>query len=155
MNQPPITIRPACLADAPTITVYNLRMAHETEDLRLNPSTVEQGVRAVFEDDRRGNYFVAERAGAVIACLLVTHEWSDWRNGDIWWIQSVYVHPEHRRQGVFRTLFAEAERLARAQGAVAMRLYVERDNADAGRTYESLGMTRASYDIMHRSLLPE
>jgi ribosomal protein S18 acetylase RimI-like enzyme len=149
---PAVTVRRAELRDAATIAVFNLRMAFETEQLRLNPSTLEHGVRAVFADERRGTYFVAEHAGVVIGCLLVTHEWSDWRNGDVWWLQSVFVDAEHRRRGAFRAMYAHVEALARASEAVALRLYLERHNVRARETYASLGFEVTEYDVMHRPL---
>ena len=138
--------------DGATIAVFNLRMAFETEKRRLNPSTLERGVKAVFEDPRRGSYFVAEFNGMVIGCLLITHEWSDWRNGDVWWLQSVYVDADHRRRGAFRAMYAHVESLAREAGAIALRLYLERHNARARETYASLGFEATDYDIMHRPL---
>ena len=150
MNE--IRIRAATLNDAATIAVFNLRMAFETEALRLNPSTVERGVRGVFADASRGAYFVAEQNGHVVACLLVTREWSDWRDGDMWWIQSVYVHDDARRQGVFKTMYAHVRDAARTAGVVALRLYVERHNDRARQTYAALGMSATAYEIMHEAL---
>lgn len=147
-----IVVRAGELRDSATIAVFNLRMAFETEKRRLNPTTLERGVKAVFEDPRRGDYFVAEFAGQVIACLLITHEWSDWRNGDVWWLQSVYVDPDHRRRGAFRAMYAHVESLAREAGAIALRLYLEKHNARARETYASLGFEATDYDIMHRPL---
>ena len=147
-----VTVRRAERRDAATIAVFNLRMAFETEQRRLNPSTLEHGVQAVFEDPHRGTYYVAEFMGAVIGCLLVTHEWSDWRNGDVWWLQSVFVDAEHRRRGAFRAMYAHVENLARAAGVVALRLYLERHNARARETYASLGFEPTDYDVMHRPL---
>lgn len=138
--------------DSATIAVFNLRMAFETEKRRLNPTILERGVRAVFEDPRRGTYYVAELSGHVVGCLLVTHEWSDWRNGDVWWLQSVYVDPDHRRRGAFRAMYAHVESLAREANAIALRLYLERHNAHARETYASLGFEPTDYDIMHRPL---
>lgn len=147
-----VTIRPATPRDAATIAVFNLRMAWETEHLRLNPTTIEQGVRGVFEEPSRGTYYVAELNGPVVGCLLVTREWSDWRNGDMWWIQSVYVAEEARRKGVFKTLYAHVRDAAKSAGVVALRLYVEKDNARAKQTYASLGMSLTEYDVMHEDL---
>ena len=91
-------------------------MAMETENLALDPSTISPGVRAVFADPSRGQYFVAESDGNVVGCLMITHEWSDWRNGDIWWIQSVYVHEDFRRKGVFSALYQHVQKVAHAAG---------------------------------------
>lgn len=149
---PAIQVRRAELRDAATIAVFNLRMAFETEKRRLNPTVLERGVKAVFEEPRRGTYYVAESGGLVIGCLLVTHEWSDWRNGDLWWLQSVYVDADHRRRGVFRAMYAHVEALAREAGAIGLRLYLERHNARARETYASLGFEATDYDVMHRPL---
>ena len=147
-----ITVRAARPSDAATISVFNLRMAWETEHLRLDPTTVERGVRAVFDQPSRGAYFVAQLGGEVVACLLVTREWSDWRNGDMWWIQSVYVRDDARRQGVFKAIYAQVRAAAITAGVVALRLYVERANDRAKQTYASLGLSLTDYDIMHESL---
>jgi GNAT superfamily N-acetyltransferase len=141
-------IRPATAADVPMLVECNLAMARETEHKALDRGVVTRGTRAVLEDIRRGFYLVAERDGNVVGCLLITYEWSDWRNGDWWWFQSVYVVPAARRSGVFRTLFAEVERRAREAGAVGLRLYVERDNARALRTYRLLGMEEEPYRML-------
>ena len=124
-------------------------MAMETEHKRLDPDTVRQGVRAVLEEPARGCYFIAERdPGEPVGTLMLTHEWSDWRNGNWWWIQSVYVDPAHRRSGVYRALYDHVHALAQATPDVCgLRLYVERENANAQRTYESLGMSDAGYAI--------
>ena len=149
---PAVAIRLGRRADAATIAVFNIRMAHETEDLRLDPSLIERGVLGVFDDPTRGTYFIAEIESAVAGCLMVTHEWSDWRNGDMWWIQSVYVHPDHRRRGIFRRLYAHVRNAAMEAGAVTLRLYVEKHNEQAKQVYASLGMSRTEYDIMQETL---
>lgn len=147
-----ILVRRGELKDAVTIAAYNIHMALETERKRLDPYTVSAGVRSVLEDESKGIYFVAQVGDRVIGQLMITHEWSDWRNGDIWWIQSVYVHPEFRKRGVFKRLFAKAEESARAAGAVMIRLYVENDNSAAQETYAHLGMTRTAYTVMEKDL---
>lgn len=147
-----IHVRLGELRDAATIAVFNLRMAFETEQRRLNPTNLERGVRAVFEQPSRGTYVVAEIDRLVVGCVMITHEWSDWRNGDVWWLQSVYVDLEFRRRGVFRAMYDFIEIKAREAGAVALRLYLERHNARARETYASLGFERTDYDIMHRPL---
>ena len=147
-----ITIRLGAMRDAATIAVFNLRMAMETENLRLDPSTIEQGVKAIFDVPTRGKYFVAEHRGTIVGCLLVTHEWSDWRNGDMWWLQSVYVDPDVRRLGVFKAMFAHVEKLARDAGAVAIRLYHESHNERAHEAYKRLGFENTDYAMMHKAL---
>ncbi|MDO1529613.1 GNAT family N-acetyltransferase [Fulvimonas sp. R45] len=145
-------IRPATRADVPTLVEWNLAMAWETESRRLDPAVLARGVGAVFDAPHRGFYLVAERDGAAIGGLLVTYEWSDWRDGDFWWIQSVYVAPGARRGGVFRLLHAEVARRAREAGAVGVRLYVETENLRAQATYEGLGMDRCHY-FMYEQML--
>lgn len=146
----PPTIRPATRTDVPFLVAGNAAMARETEGKALDRDVLKRGVDAVFADPRRGFYLVAEHAGEAVGCLLVTFEWSDWRNGDWWWIQSVYVSPAQRRHGVFRALYAETERRARAAGTVGLRLYVERDNARAQATYRALGMEEEPYRMLRR-----
>ena len=145
---PAIIIRDAQLVDAPTIADFNIAMALESENLRLDPPTVLAGVRAVFADPARGRYFLATIDAKIVGQLLITHEWSDWRNGDIWWIESVYVHPDHRRCGVFRTLYSQVRSIAQEEGARGLRLYVERENHRAQNTYKSLGMDLTHYLVM-------
>jgi len=144
-------IRPAAVSDAAVIAEFNCQLAAETEGKTLDAETVRQGVQALLESPSRGRYFVAESAGQVIGQIMHTLEWSDWRNGDIWWIQSVFVHSEHRRRGVFRALSQHLEELAKqTPGVVGIRLYVERENDRAQQTYSSLGFDRAGYLVMER-----
>lgn len=147
-----ITIRPAIPADIPHLVDWNAAMAYETEDKALDRGVLQRGVAAVFDEPRRGFYLIAERDGAAVGGLLVTYEWSDWRDGDFWWIQSVYVTTDARRGGVFRTLYDEVVRRAREAGAVGVRLYVEVENARAQRTYTDLGMHRCDYHMYERAL---
>jgi ribosomal protein S18 acetylase RimI-like enzyme len=150
MSEP--VIRPATRADIPALAAWNAAMAWETETKRLDPEVLARGVAGVFDEPRRGFYLVAERDGAAVGGLLVTYEWSDWRDGDFWWIQSVYVAPAARRGGVFRLLHAEVVRRAREAGAVGVRLYVETENQRAQATYEGLGMQRCHYFMYEQSL---
>lgn len=148
----PLAVRGARADDAALIARWMIAMAWETEHKALEPDVVARGVRAVFEEPARGRYFIAERIDderiATVGVLMLTHEWSDWRDGDWWWIQSVYVDPAHRRQGVYRALYEHVHALARATpGVCGLRLYVERANANAQRTYASLGMIDAGYAI--------
>ncbi len=148
----PISIRPANPSDVACIAAFNIAMAWETEKLRLDTDTVQQGVNSVFSDAAKGQYIVADLGGSTVGCLMITHEWSDWRNGDIWWIQSVYVDPDHRRKGVFKSLYRHVEAIARKAGVVAIRLYVEHDNASGKATYQKLGMSMTHYDVMQQDL---
>ena len=148
-----LTVRRASKADCPKLIEYNSAMAYETEHKRLDEQTLASGVAAALADPAKGFYLVADIAGEVVGQLMITTEWSDWRNGWFWWIQSVYVRPEARKQGVFRALFHESERLARSAGdVVGLRLYVERENSNAQRTYESLGMHDAGYLVFEKML---
>jgi GNAT superfamily N-acetyltransferase len=145
-----VQVRAGVASDAETIADFNIKMAMETEHLRLDPPTVNAGVRAGLADAAKARYFVAEIDGRVVGQLMLTHEWSDWRNGDIWWIESVYVHPDHRGRGVFGTLYRYVAELARTEAVVALRLYVEKENANAKKTYEKLGMKMTCYDVMEQ-----
>src|SRR5258705_12967452 len=135
MRDQAVHYRSAKAEDASIIADFNILMAMETEKLALDPSSIFPGVRAVLVDPSRGQYFVAEIEGKVAGCLSITHECSDWRNGDIWWIQSVYVHADFRRRGVFAGLYRHVEKAARAAAAVGLRLYMEEENAAAQATY--------------------
>lgn len=148
-----LQIRTATIADVPTLAAWAQAMALETERKRLDPATVNAGVHAVLEQPRRGIYYLAVRDAIPVGTLMLTWEWSDWRCGDWWWIQSVYVAPAWRRQGVYRALHAHVQALAAASAEVCgLRLYVERDNAAAQRTYQALGMRDAGYRVYEAAL---
>lgn len=149
---PSLLIRAATPADIPSLLAWNTAMAWETEHKRLDPTLLERGIAGVFEQPRRGFYLIAERDSEAVGSLLVTYEWSDWRCGDFWWIQSVYVAPDARRGGVFRALYAQVERQAGAASAVGLRLYVETENQRAQATYADLGMQQCHY-LMYESAL--
>ncbi|NIQ03891.1 MAG: GNAT family N-acetyltransferase [Nitrospinaceae bacterium] len=143
-----LVIREAVLQDASTLLEFNLALARETEGVRLDPDTVRRGIHQALEDSRLGRYFVAETEGTVVGQLLITYEWSDWRNGQIWWMQSVFVDPAYRRRGVFRALYEHVRVRARADSAVrALRLYVKEDNHRGQNTYRSLGMGLSGYVV--------
>ena len=132
--------------DLQVITGFNRAMALETEDRKLQDGRSLAGVRRLLDEPGLGFYLVAERDGEVVGSLMVTYEWSDWRDGLFWWIQSVYVRPQARRQGVFRALYEEVSALALADpSACGLRLYVERENTRAQATYEALGMAPTHY----------
>jgi len=146
-------IRAAEQADGDIIATFNIHMALETEGKELPDDIIGPGVKALLKDRAKGRYWVAEVDGRAIGQLMVTYEWSDWRNGIIWWIQSVYVHPDWRRKGVFRALYSHVESLAAAEPSViGLRLYVEENNNKAQQTYEVLGMTRPGYVVMESLL---
>ncbi len=143
-----LLIRAGQSGDERVLADFNTRMAWETEQLTLDPSTITAGVHAALTDPTKAQYFVAEVAGQVVGQLMITYEWSDWRNGNIWWVQSVYVDPDFRRRGIFRALYEHARQQSRFAGAVGMRLYVERHNNSAQATYQRLGMRDAGYGVM-------
>ena len=120
-------------------------MARETESIELDGSVVTRGVHAVFDDPSRGRYFVAEAEGEVIASLLITYEWSDWRNGNVWWIQSVYVRPAFRRRGVYARMYKHVKAIAQREDVRGIRLYVDRRNAPAQDVYRRCGMDGEHY----------
>jgi ribosomal protein S18 acetylase RimI-like enzyme len=142
-----ITIRKATPADSEAIIDFQQKMAWETEQMTLIHDTVFKGVNAVFNDSSRGQYWVAEDNDFVIASLLITYEWSDWRNCNVWWFQSVYVLPEFRRKGVFSTMYLFIKNEAERNGAGGLRLYVESNNTSAQCTYEALGMQSLHYKM--------
>lgn len=146
-------VRPATLADAPFIARFNASLARETEAIELDPGRLLAGVTAALEDPSKARYLIAESGALPIGQLMVTYEWSDWRNGFIWWIQSVWVEAAFRSQGVFRALYQALESEARASGAAALRLYVETHNERAQRAYESMGMLRAPYFIYEKDFV--
>ena len=148
MPQSPINIRQANTRDAQAIADFNSLMAMETEGKTLQPATILSGVQNMIANPAYGYYLVAEQDGQVIGSLMVTSEWSDWRNGLFWWIQSVYIRQEWRRQGIYRRLYDEVKALAAQNGTICgFRLYVEKDNLNAQQTYQSLGMTATDYLI--------
>ncbi len=140
--------RAATLDDSEAIQAFNIAMALETEGKSLCPESISRGVRALIEDPSKGFYLVAEREGAVVGSLLITKEWSDWRNGAFWWIQSVYVTSAYRRQGIYRDMYRVVKQMAKADGQVCgFRLYVEMENRAAQQTYERLGMQETHYKM--------
>jgi GNAT superfamily N-acetyltransferase len=144
-----IKIRQADLGDAKVLADFNLRLAEETESLHLSPAVVEEGVAALLKDSSKGIYFVAEVDGTIIGQVMITYEWSDWRNGNIWWLQSVYVRHESRRQGVLRRLFEHLRTLAQAQPDVCgLRLYMHAENHRARKSYERLGLNETAYQVL-------
>jgi ribosomal protein S18 acetylase RimI-like enzyme len=144
-----IVIRRGVPSDAATITDFNVRLAWESEELRLDPRTVRQGVEAVLHDRAESFYFVAQSTDEIAGQLMLTREWSDWRNGWIYWIQSVYVAEPFRRRGIFRQLFETARDYVQHQpNAVAIRLYVEEENRPAQESYLKLGLNFSGYRVM-------
>ncbi|MCK9451354.1 MAG: GNAT family N-acetyltransferase [Bacteroidales bacterium] len=143
-----IEVRNASLPDKEVIASFQEEMALETEGLRLDAVQIRAGIVAVFQDKSKGRYFVAENDGEIIASLLITFEWSDWRNAWVYWIQSVFVKKSFRRQGVYRKMYAHIKALALADKSVGgIRLYVDKTNTNAQKTYSQLGMNGAHYQV--------
>lgn len=141
-------IRQAMAHDAAELAEFNINMAQETEGVRLIPEVIRAGVDNMIAHPERGFYLVVELDNGIQASLMVTTEWSDWRNGTFWWIQSVYVRPDYRRQGLYRELYERVKELAEQEPAVCgYRLYVERDNRTAQEAYAKLGMRETEYRI--------
>ena len=146
-----VVVRPARAADRDVLVEFNCRLAAETEHKQLDPATVGAGVQALLDDSMKGRYFVACEGETIVGQLMHTREWSDWRNGDIWWLQSVYVVPTCRGRGVFRRLMSHVVGLAEADPhVVGVRLYVEQGNAPAREVYRKLGLHEAGYLVMER-----
>lgn len=142
-------IRKARVRDASVIASFNCALALETEGRSLEPARALRGVLAALRSRQKAFYLVAELEGAVAGQLMVTYEWSDWRNATFWWLQSVYVHPDHRRRGIFRALFEHlAAEARRRRDVCGLRLYVERDNRRAAKVYRRLGLEKPGYEVM-------
>ena len=141
-----ISIREGSISDTPTISRFQQQMALETESKILKESTIRKGVESVLKCPNKGFYIIAETDSQIIGSLLVTFEWSDWRNGWFFWIQSVFVDVKYRRQGVYRVMHSEVIRRTKASGnCCGIRLYVEKDNRNAQKVYKTLGMHETDY----------
>ena len=139
-------VRKAKSSDIDRIVEFQISMAHETEGIDLHQPTVEKGVTAVVFDSAKGQYYVAEIDGKVVSSLLTTFEWSDWRNGTVLWIQSVYVLPEYRRKGVYRSMYSHIkEKVLENNNLNGIRLYADKSNITAHKTYQKLGMSPDHY----------
>ncbi len=147
-----LSVRKAFESDFETLVQFNIAMALETEQKHLSRSKIESGVKRLFQKPEYGFYLVAEADRRIVGSLMVTKEWSDWRNGLFWWIQSVYVLPEYRRRGVYRSMYQKVGKMAKNHPEVCgSRLYVERENFAAQQTYTRLGMSKTHY-IMFEEL---
>ncbi len=143
-----IEIRQARVGDTERIVQLQMKTARETENLALDESTVKKGVAGVFSNPNRGQYWIAEQHGDTLGVLLVIPEWSDWRNGTVLWIHSLYVLPEARRRGIFKKLYTSLKtRVEKSPDLVGLRLYVEKNNKSAQRVYEKLGMNKDHYEL--------
>ncbi len=141
---PPV-IREATLDDTQRIVLFNQALARETEGRELDRKTLTRGVEKLLKDPARGRYFVAIQGDEIVGQVMITTEWSDWRNGQVWWLQSVYVSKRYRREGVYRQLHEYVRNSAIEEKVIGIRLYVERDNLAAQQTYETLGMMASQY----------
>ena len=143
-----VTYTEASPDDAAQIVQFQIEMARETEGVELDRSTCDEGVRTVFRNPALGRYFVARSGGRIVASLLITYEWSDWRNRQVWWIQSVYVTPDVRQKGIYAGLYEHVRRLIEADDSVGgVRLYVDRRNTRAQEVYSRLGMNGEHYQV--------
>jgi GNAT superfamily N-acetyltransferase len=146
-------VREAVAEDRDALVEFARAMARETEHRELDLATLRAGVAALLADPARGRVFVVESERRPVATLMLTYEWSDWRNGCFWWIQSVYVAPEHRRRGLYRLLHEHVRTLAReTPGVCGLRLYVERDNVTAQQTYRRMGMEETAYRMFEEEI---
>ena len=145
-----IKIREAEKFDIPVIAKFNQALAKETEDIQLDPETLASGISNALNREEC-HYFLAELNGKVVGQIMITYEWSDWRNGIMWWIQSVFVSPEYRGKGVFRALFNHVEKMAKKHPDVkTLRLYVMKNNLPGKNTYEALGMMDSDYVVYEK-----
>jgi GNAT superfamily N-acetyltransferase len=141
-------IRIAKPNDADIIVRFQLEMAMETENLELDKKTVMAGVDTVFAADNIGRYYIIEYEGEIVASLLTLYEWSDWRNGSVIWIHSVYVLPNHRRKGMFKMMYTHLKEMVQeADHLKGLRLYVDKKNVLAHQVYETVGMTKEHYEL--------
>ncbi len=154
----PVQVRHATMADARRIAAFNAALAKETESRELVPPILRSGVEALLRDPQKGWYAVAESGGDVpqpiiVGQVLITYEWSDWRNGSFWWLQSLYVEPAYRRQGTFRRLYdyVYEQACATSEQVCGLRLYVERDNEHAQDVYTHLGFQETPYKMLEMS----
>jgi ribosomal protein S18 acetylase RimI-like enzyme len=144
--------RRARTEDSAAILEFQIAMAWETEKMKLDRGTVTLGIAEVFKHEHRGRYYVAELSGQVVGSLLIIPEWSDWRNGEVWWIHSLYVVPERRGQGVYRGLYAFLKKIAQENKVRGLRLYVDKTNTSAQAVYRKLGMTDEHYSLFESML---
>ena len=148
-----MNIRTATETDAPALTEFNQAMALETEGKTLTAQILQSGVESVFQDEKKGFYVVAEEGEKIIGGLMITFEWSDWRNNWFWWIQSVYILPEYRGRSIYTLLYEFVKkRAAEAKNVCGFRLYVEKENVNAQKVYEKLGMESSHY-LMYEEMI--
>lgn len=143
-----INIRPATQKDSTHIINFQHQMAMETEHVKLEAAVLAEGLKRLFDDPAKGKYFVAEDSGEVIGCLMTTYEWSEWRCGNVLWIQSVYIKSSHRSKGVFKKMYEHIKSMVTPESEYrGIRLYVDKTNAAAQKVYEKLGMNGEHYQV--------
>lgn len=143
-----IKIRPGLLFDIEQIASFQISMALETENMKLDPQVVRLGVAAVIDDPSKGKYWLAECDGNVVGCLLTVPEWSDWRNGTVLWIHSVYISPEFRHKGIYKKLYEHIKDMVQSSPDLrGIRLYVDKTNINAQKVYQTLGMSNDHYSL--------
>ncbi|MBL0741905.1 GNAT family N-acetyltransferase [Chryseolinea lacunae] len=143
-----ITIQKATLQDVDTLIDFQQKLAFESEGVTLNGNVLRKGLHALFADPNKGFYFIAKENSEVIGCHMITFEWSDWRNGMVWWLQSVYVKESHRKKGVFKLMYDNIVNIVNADpGLIGLRLYVDKTNARAMKVYEAMGMDGSHYTV--------
>lgn len=143
-----VSIRPSKPEDIKLLADFQLRLAAETESIELNREVASAGIKALFDDPGKGTYYVAVIASKIIGCYLITYEWSDWRNGMVWWLQSVYVLESHRQQGVFKHMYDHIiKTISQDPTIIGLRLYVDKSNSRAQKVYQSLGMNGDHYTV--------
>jgi len=148
-------VRRATMSDLKTIVSFNTALARETEHRVLDTQILQAGVEALLQDPGKGWYAVAEQSLIVVGQILVTFEWSDWRNGNFWWLQSLYVHPDHRQKGIFRQIYdyVQAQAHLNREGICGFRLYVEENNHQAHQAYANFGFQKTAYHMYEKEFL--
>lgn len=147
-----ITVKKADLSHLDVLCEFQQAMALESEGMALDNATLRAGINALLTDRNKGQYYIAEQEGRVVGCLMITLEWSDWRNGWVWWIQSVFVAQDMRRKGVYTAMYEHIKKLCIEQGVKGIRLYADRNNTPAHKTYEKAGMSSEHYITFEQML---
>ena len=143
-----ITLRKAMVSDLTILIDFQRQLAFESEGVKLDERDLQKGMQAMFDDPSKGTYFVAEENSEVVGCHMITYEWSDWRNGMVWWLQSVYVKESHRKKGVFKKMYDNIIQVIKSDpGLIGLRLYVDKTNARAMKVYEAMGMDGSHYTV--------
>jgi ribosomal protein S18 acetylase RimI-like enzyme len=146
-----VSIRKATVTEIQTLIDFQLRLARETENLELDSTTLKKGMQAMFQDPAKGVYYVAEDGQQIVGCFMITFEWSDWRNGMVWWLQSVYVIDSYRKHGVFRLMYNHLMNVIQNDPSITgLRLYVDKTNTRAQQVYKAIGMNGEHYTLYER-----